>query len=363
MNVFCPQQSSYLRILTVTSIVFVLLTASDMTEANAQETRPGPLAAQIVFEKMPVDQIKTELLQWLASSGADREDLKTATQDWADDETLAGRSGEELLDLLITSFADVDTAAARLMADSYGTRPPEEIVFDGIRETAIFRNQIQQFRARWMVQHRFYDDALPLLAELVPENVVDPAGLLFYRAVCQSQLMQRREAIDSLSLLLHSTSDVPERFRVVAELLNEELSDRKDDGLSKVSQLMQDVERRLELEQSGAKTQQQEIAIVDALDQLLEKMENEKKKNSGGSGGSGSPQNSQGAQGANQSQIKGGNSATGEADRKKLTENGKWGMMNQKAETKARELIRQKFPSNFLDQIGRYTKRIAEQKK
>ena len=46
-----------------------------------------------------------------------------------------------------------------------------------------------------------------------------------------------------------------------------------------------------------------------------------------------------------------------------MTEKGKWGMLNQKDEAKARELIRQKFPPNFLDQIGRYTKKLAEQKK
>lgn len=337
-----------------------IFTAPDLV---AQDTPPATSDAPIVFEKMAVDQVRTELLEWLASTGADRDMLRAITVRWADDNALAELSGEELLDLLVESFAEADVATERLMQDSYGASPPEGVIFDGIREAAIYRNQIQQFRARWMVQHRFYDDALPLLAELVPEAVVDPAGLLFYRAVCQSQLMQRRDAIDSLSLLLNNTLDVPERFRVIAEMLNQELSEQKDEGMSKISQLMQDVERRLELEQSGSKTQEQETAIIAALDELLDEMQKQKDKQSGGGGGSGSPQNGQHSQGADRSQIKGGNSATGEADRKELTENGKWGMLDQQAETKARELIRQKFPSNFLDQIGRYTKKIAEQKK
>jgi hypothetical protein len=331
------------------------------------ETAPKaspPAAEKIVFQKMPVDLVRTELLQWLASTGADRERLQTVTQKWADTNALTALSGEELLDLLVNSFAQVDNATQRLVEESYSAAPPAGVVFDGIREATIFRNQVQQFRARWMVQHRFYDEASPLLAELAPEAVVDPAGLLFYRALCQSQLMQRSEAIESLSLLLNNTLDVPDRFRVIAEMLQEELANRKDDGLNQVKQLMQDVERRLDLGRAGEDTQQQEIAIIVALDQLLEEMENQKKKQQSSSGdGEGDPQSQPGGQGADRSVIKGGNSSTGDADRKELSEKGSWGMLDKQAEAKARELIRQKFPPNFLDQIGRYTKKLAEQKK
>lgn len=348
-------------------VTFACCGALDLP-ASAQDSPPlgadPQVEAKVVFEKMAVDQVRTELLQWLASTGADRETLQTVTQDWADTDALAALSGEELLDLLVNSFGQVDTATQRLVTDSYGPTAPAGVVFDGIREATIFRNQIQQFRARWMVQHRFYDEALPLLAELVPETVVDPAGLLFYRALCQSKLLRRREAIDSLSLLLNNTLDVPDRFRVIAEMLQTELATRKDDGLNQVSQLMQDVERRLDLGRSGDDTQQQETAIISALDQLLEKMEEEqnKKKNSSSSSGEGGAESIPGQQGADRTVNKGPSSSTGDADRKELTEKGKWGMLNKQAEAKARELIRQKFPSNFLDQIGRYTKKIAEQK-
>lgn len=350
-------------------VLTIVFCGSGNLHAIAQQGQPAntdPQAAdKIVFEKMAVDQVRTELLQWLATTGADRLSLQAVTQNWADTNALAALSGEELLDLLVNSFAQVDMATQRLVEGSYGAATPDGVVFDGIREATIFRNQIQQFRARWMVQHRYYDDALPLLLELAPEAVVDPAGLLFYRAVCQSQLLQRREAIDSLSLLLNNTLDVPDRFRVVAEMLQAELLKRKDDGLNQVSQLMQDVERRLDLGRSGEDTQQQETAIISAIDKLLEEMEEEqkKKKNPSDGGGEGNPQSTPGGQGADRTVNKGPSSSTGDADRKELTEKGKWGMLDKQAEAQARELIRQKFPSNFLDQIGRYTKKIAEQKK
>ena len=65
---------------------------------------------------------------------------------------------------------------------------------------------------------------------------------------------------------------------------------------------------------------------------------------------------------ASQSMIKGA-AGKGDAERRELTENGAWGMLDKQQETQAKELIRQQFPPNFLDAISRYTRRIAEQKK
>jgi hypothetical protein len=57
-----------------------------------------------------------------------------------------------------------------------------------------------------------------------------------------------------------------------------------------------------------------------------------------------------------------GSTGEGEADSRELTKNGAWGMLDERQETQARELIRQQFPPNFLDAISRYTRKIAEQK-
>ncbi len=322
-----------------------------------------PQSNGVTFSGMSAERVRTELMDWLASSGASPEIVQRITEQWMNDETVGRLSGEELLDRLVLAFADVDTATRRLVEESYGPGPLQGVIFDGIRSATLYRNQVQQFQARWLVQHRFYDEALPLLTELTPDDQVDPAGLLFYRSICQAELLQRQNAIDSLSLLLNNTLDVPGRFRVVAEMLQKELVEQKDEGLDKVAQLMKDVERRLDLGRSGEKTQEQEDAVIAAFDKLLEELDkqNQQQQQQGG-GGSNSQGNRGGTQGAAQSQIK-GSPADGEADRKELTEEGKWGMLDKKAEAKARELIRDKFPPNFLDQIGRYTKKLAEQKK
>jgi hypothetical protein len=163
-------------------------------------------------------------------------------------------------------------------------------------------------------------------------------------------------------LLLHNTLDVPGRLRIVAEVMQQELAEQVEDCMEQISLLMKDVERRLDLGRSGQNTQKQEDAIIAALDRLLEDMDEKNKQQGGGGGGGGSSNNPAGSQGADRSQIK-GSTGKGDADHKELEEGGKWGLLNARAEAKARELIRQKFPSNFLDQIGRYTKKLAERKK
>lgn len=349
-------------VLVPVTAYLVAAAAPAFTQEVSGQTEAQQTEARVTFAKMPADQVRTELLQWLATSGAEQPVLEKVIARWADNEALVGLSGEELLDLLVSSFADADSAAQRLLTESHGAGPVADIIFDGIRSAPLFQDQLRLFHARWLTQHRYYDEALPLLSDLLPENVVDPAGLLFYRAVCQSQLLQRQEALNSLSLLLHNTLDVPGRLRIVAEVMQQELAAQVEDGMEQISLLMRDVERRLDLGRSGQNTQKQEDAIIAALDKLLEDMDEKNKQQGGGGGTGGSSNNPAGSQGADRSQIK-GSTGKGDADHKELEEGGKWGLLNARAEAKARELIRQKFPSNFLDQIGRYTKKLAEQKK
>jgi hypothetical protein len=133
------------------------------------------------------------------------------------------------------------------------------------------------------------------------------------------------------------------------------------DGLPQVARLMSDVQRRLDLGNSNEPVQKREDEVIAALDKLLEEMKKQQQQQQDGDGGGGQP-NQPGEQGADQSTIKGSADA-GDADRKDLTENGSWGMLDKEAEAQARELIRQQFPPNFLDAISRYTRKIAEQKK
>lgn len=332
------------------------------SQANGQPAgNAAAVDTDVTFRRMDSDQVRTEVFSWLATTGQDTESLKKVTEQWTDDQTLAELSGEELLDLAVSSFASCDRATQRLLETSFTQGPLESVVYDGIRASDFYQNQVSLLHGRWLTQHRFYDDALPLLEKLDPDSVVDPAGLLFYKAVCQAELLERKDALDTLALLLNNTLDVPHRFQVIAEMMTQDLNGQSEEGMQQVERLMKDVERRLEIGESGKSTQKQGDAIISALDKMLEEMEKQNQQQDGGGGQGSNPQNQPGQQGASESQIKGG-SANGEADRKNLEGEGSWGMMDQKAEAKARELIRGRLPANFLDQIGRFSKKLAEQK-
>jgi len=306
-------------------------------------------------------EVRTEVLQWIASLSPDPSVRRAVVAEWADDSAVSALSDEDLLDHVVTSFAAVDGTTQRLLESSRTSGPLEEVLFDGIREQPIYRNQIRLFRAKWLTQHRLFDEALAIYQQLSPDDVVDPAGLFFYRAVCQSQLLMKSEAADNLSLLLNHTLEVPPRFRTVASILQKELGGRKDDDLSHVSRLMSDVQRRLDLGRSGQRVQEQQEAVIAAIDQLLEKAENKNKaRQDQGSQGGQNPNRQPSGSPASKSIIQ-GSKAPGEADRKELKETGGWGMLNRREEAKARELIRQQFPANYLDIISEYNRRIAEQ--
>ena len=353
--------------LVIASVIMVGGIASTVAEASVAVLSPDDAAgrksavASAAFGRMPIEQIKERLQQWLTLARTDETTSKQAMELWSDRDQVDGLTAEETLDRLIDSLAIADTSVQQLVESCRATGTHRPLDYEGARSDAFFRDHVTLYHARWLTQHRFYDEAMLMLEALDPENVVDPASLFFYRAVCRLRLLKSAEAGDDVALLLNHTLDVPSRFRAVAEMMKAEVQVATE-GLPQVARLMSDVQRRLDLGNSDDPVQKREDEVVAALDKLLEEMEKQKQQQQSGGGQGDGQQNQPGQQGASQSAIK-GSAAEGEADRKELSENGNWGMLDKQAETKARELIRQQFPPNFLDAISRYTRRIAEQKK
>lgn len=337
----------------------LLNTDEPVNSEQQSNAAPGMAAA---FRRMPTDQVQARLLQWLATAKVDNNVAKQVTALWADRAAMQAMSAEETLDHLVRSFAIADEVAGKLVDSCRTSGTHEPLEYEGPKADPFFKDHMQLFHARWLTQHRFFDEAIPMLESLDPENSVDPASIFFYRASCRLRLLKPKEAADDLALLLNNTLDVPQRFRAVGELMKEEAGIATT-GLPQVARLMSDVQRRLDLGKSDDPVQKREEEVIAALDKLLEEMEKQQQQQQqSGEGGGGQQQNQPGQQGAAQSTIK-GSTGDGEADRKELSENGNWGMLDKQAEAQARELIRQQFPPNFLDAISRYTRKVAEQKK
>ena len=360
----------YLKLLSLASASLSMISsiATATVEASAVSFRTddsssrNSVTAAAAFGRMPIEKLKGRLQQWLTLSGTNERASTQVMELWSNRELVDGLTAEQTLDRLIDSIAIADKSVQQLVESCRSTGTRKSLDYEGTRSEAFFHDNVTLYHARWLTQHRFYDEAILMLETLEPEKVVDPASLFFYRAVCRLRLLKPEEAGDDISLLLNNTLDVPSRFRAVAEMMKEEARVATE-GLPQVARLMSDVQRRLDLGSSDDPVQKREDEVVAALDKLLEEMEKQKQQQQQSDDGKGQgPQNQPGQQGAGQSTIKGA-AADGEADRKNLAENGSWGMLDKQAETKARELIRQQFPPNFIDAISRYTRRIAEQKK
>jgi hypothetical protein len=323
-----------------------------------------PPESKVAFRRMPIDQVQARLLQWMVLAKVDEPTARKVGSLWNDKAELQNLTAEETLDRIVDSLAIADESARKVVELCRSGSAYAAPNFEGVRSDPFYRDHVQLYYARWLTQHRLYDEAIAMLEVLSPESLADPASLFFYRAICRLRLLKSSEAGDDLALLLNNTLDVPSRFRTVAELMQAEVGDNSS-GLPEVAKLMSDVQRRLDLGNSNDPVQKREEEVIVALDKLLKEMEEQQKQQQqqqqSGQGG-GPQQNQPGQQGIAQSTIK-GSSAEGKADRKDLTENGNWGMLDKQAEAQAKELIRQQFPPNFLDAISRYTKRIAEQKK
>ena len=133
--------------------------------------------------------------------------------------------------------------------------------------------------AKALANKRVYEEALDAVAGVAPEQVVDPAGFFFYKAVAEHALIRREAAVSSIVRLLDDVADAPDRYKVVATLMFFDLQnwakDEKD--LTNIGRLMDNSGRRLDLARGGPKTQDIQKKIVFRLDEKIKELENKAK--------------------------------------------------------------------------------------
>ncbi len=66
---------------------------------------------------------------------------------------------------------------------------------------------------RWLVQQAMFDEALEQLAGLKPEDVVDPASLLFYQAVVYHRLLNREPGLEAIRAVAGRRPAEPDALR------------------------------------------------------------------------------------------------------------------------------------------------------
>jgi len=332
----------------------LLLFIASMAGASAR-------AAEI-YAPPSFDEARARTMQWVAARNVtDQGLLKEIAKLWEPSPERA--TGQQLLQKVASTFALVDSQT-KAFIDSCALRdaplvPPDgEFLMDN-NQPAHFAANMRLFYARYLTQRKMYDEALRIFESIEPADVVDPATCLYFKAVCQHEMLQKKEGLETISLLLKNTEDVPSRYSNVATLMQYDLQELKDKGLDVISRKMKDSERRLELARSGPRAQKVQSEIIEGLDEIIEKLEQQASAGGGG-GGTGGNTNQPGG-GADDSSVK-GDTAKGEVDQKKLSNQGGWGNLDPKEQAKAKNRVNEMYPAHYQKQMEEYSKKLAKRK-
>jgi len=233
------------------------------------------------------------------------------------------------------------------------------------------------FQARVLLLQERYEDALPLL-DAIETKFADKSmrggESLFLKGVAQSQMLKRKDAINSLERYLSENPNAPERMKIGAWRQLEQLKLIEDGTLSDVFAKMEYSRRRLALEDSGKPTQDEQKKIVTILERLIKEAE-DKECNCKGSGkGKPKPGEGQGKPGEGEGEGKpgegkqggtkgGGSKGTDGAETERLTRKGptsEWSNLRDKDREAIFNALKQKFPGRYKELIEQYYKSFEE---
>ncbi len=356
--------SPFLQLVAATALAF----ASVSIFGNLAATADDALKRQASWHRYDASEMATMLRSALDELGVtprqmDRsaeEFLAAVEQEDVDPLDAFVRSSSTLVpvinELVSQSANDLSAAAAKVDPNSPTYGDVESL-------PKSLRMSLRTWLGRHLVRARLYDEALPVIAEVVPTESVDPASVLFYRGACYHALLMKKEALTDLRKLLENEEDCPVRFARTAHLMISDIKPLKEDTLDEVSRLMTDVTRRLDLGRSGQDVTEQEQKVIDKLTKLIEKIEEQQQQQQqqqaqaqgqgSGQGGQGAPMNDSQAAGA---------SGNGDVDKKNLDQKDGWGNLPPAERQHALQQISRDLPTHYREAIEAYFRKLATEK-
>lgn len=233
------------------------------------------------------------------------------------------------------------------------------------------------FLARaYMLTERF-EEALPLLTKVQKdaEFSVQRADTMFLVGLCQARLLHRKDAINTFTKFESEYPEAPERMRIGAWRMLQQLQLVQDGTIIDVQDRMDFSRRKLVLKDSGKGTQDEQKKIVDILAKLIKEAE-EKECNCQGSGqGQGREKSGgQNSEGSNPGQGNSGNTGgqgqgsdnsqnTDEVTRLRRTgpESG-WSKLRDREREQVFSALKQKYPARYEKLVEQYYKSFENAK-
>jgi hypothetical protein len=220
------------------------------------------------------DAARAQAEAWLKEVGkTDAATQKAFADIWAGDRTV--------LDKVADTLSLGSPEAKQLLAEVRDPASPAPTEVPALvkdkKLPAFFRANLALAYAKALSNRRVYEEALEVLSAVKPEQVVDPATLLFHKAVAEHSLTRRTEAVNTVVRLLDDVADAPERYKMVAALMVVDMANWQDKDLGSIARKMDNIERRLDLSRGGPKTQKLQKEVVARLDELIKEMEGQSK--------------------------------------------------------------------------------------
>jgi len=269
----------------------------------------------------------------------------------------------ELLDRLTASLAVVEPKAAEIVAACRDHAVPLPLPkFDQETDLALpplVRDNLKLLVARSLAQHDLVDESLEILKGVGPENVADPATLLFYQAVGQHRLLKKDDCLATVTRLLEREADLPRRYATIARLMEADIKPLKEDSLDEIARMMDDIRRRLALARAGKVVRDEEDAVISKLEKMIDELEKQRQErqrmrqqanNPRGNRPNNPLQDSQAAQ------LK----APGDVDPKNIGKRDGWGNLPPKERQEVMQQIGRELPAHFRETIEEYFKRLAQ---
>lgn len=319
----------------------------------------GNVHGDEVYAAPTTAELRAGVESWLRTRPADAD--RDATIDGLWDSLAVDSSAEQRFDALLQTYYLADghvreLVDACLAGDLHGVDEQLPTLLSSATNPLLAEN-LRYFVARYLAVLTMYDEALDQFQQIDVAMVVDPAGCLFYRAVCEHSLLLKEDGLRTIDTLLTSTQDVPVRYATVADLMKHDLELLRERTLGEVARQMRDVERRLTLGRAGPDVQRVEERIITTLDEIIEKIEQQ--QGGGGGGGGNGPRGGQQSNNPADESYVGGVQGPGEVEDRDIGHREGWGNLPDQAQAAAKEMINRQFPAHYRQAVEEYLKRIA----
>lgn len=334
-----------LRVLGLLLMITPALFAADELEKRASWQIPD------------AQQIREQLNQYLEKQQVEETVKLQIGILW--DTPLASSDQSLLLDQLVNSLVLTNQDVAKLVSRLESTPATEAHVtpelFQQDELDPFLLNNIRLYYARWLAQSELQDECLQVLEGIKPQDVVDPATLLFYQATGYHRILVKDKCLTAINLLQENEEFIPRRYTTLANLMKADIGPLKKDSLDEVARLMSDIQRRLKLGRAGTRVRKEEDDVIAKLDKMIEELEKQQQQQQGGGQGSGSLNPSSPAQDSTPL----GGSGPGNVDRRNHGDGEDWGSLPPKERQKALQQISKELPAHYREVIEEYFRKLA----